>query len=80
MELPAPAGRTRPKRASAGQRSKDRVTSFEMKRDDELVLDALRAHYGDAPIGRTVLRALWIAAEAEGIDMTKLLEEHATAA
>jgi hypothetical protein len=51
-----------------------------MKHEDELILDALRSHFGEAPIGPTVLRALRIAAEAEGIDVTHLLETRPAAA
>jgi len=66
-------------RAAAGERRRN-VTSFQMKHDDELILDALRSHFGEAPIGPTVLRALRIAAEAEGIDVRTLLETRPAAA
>ena len=51
-----------------------------MKHEDELILDALRTHFGEAPIGPTVLRALRIAARAEGIDVDHLLETRPAAA
>lgn len=76
------APRSRPPRkarASAGERRRN-VTSFQMKPDDELLLDALRSHFGGAAIGPTVLRALRIAAKAEGIDTSSLTEEKAATA
>lgn len=77
---PPDTARPRARRASAGQRSKDRVTSLKLKPRDELVLDALRAEFGVEFSGEAIRRAMYEAAAARGIDVDHLGQEHATAA
>lgn len=79
LELPAATRATRAHRAQAGQRSKDRVTSFKLKPEDELVLDALRESYGTEVTGEAIRRALHEAAIGRGIDVDRLSEEAAAA-
>lgn len=79
LDLAAPGRRVKPRRANAGERNKDRVTSFKMQPEDELVLDALRAEYGTHLVGAAIRRALREAAEVHGIDIEQLRGETAAA-
>lgn len=70
--------RPRPQRASAGQRRPDRrVTSWTMRPQDELLLDALRDAYGASAVAEVMRRSLRAAAEAEGIDISQFEPEAA---
>lgn len=84
VDRPVAERKQRVKQARAGQRgARDRdrrVTSWSMSVEDELLLDALRDHYGTDKVSVALRRSLQFAAEAQGVTVATPAEEDAPAA